>query len=51
MVGDVNLFLKGLYGDEDFEAEVEIMIAGGYYVITLWVLSYELQRKNIGGGD
>ena len=28
MVGDVNLFLKGDPSDEDFEAEVEIMIAG-----------------------
>ena len=28
MVGDVNLFLKGTTEDEDFEAEVEIMIAG-----------------------
>lgn len=28
MVGDVNLFLKGTPADEDFEVEVEIMIAG-----------------------
>ena len=28
MIGDVNLFLKGHPDDEDFEAEVEIMIAG-----------------------
>lgn len=28
MMGDVNLFLKGLPDEEDFEAEVEIMIAG-----------------------
>lgn len=28
MVGDVNLFLKGHPEDEDFEAEVEVMIAG-----------------------
>jgi hypothetical protein len=28
MVGDANLFLKGKPGDEDFEAEVGIMIAG-----------------------
>jgi hypothetical protein len=28
MVGDVNLFLKGSLHDEDFEVEVEIMIAG-----------------------
>jgi hypothetical protein len=28
MIGDVNLFLKGDPADEDFEAEVEIMIAG-----------------------
>ncbi len=28
MIGDVNLFLKGMPSDEDFEAEVEIMIAG-----------------------
>lgn len=25
MIGDVNLFLKGIPSDEDFEAEVEIM--------------------------
>jgi RimJ/RimL family protein N-acetyltransferase len=30
MVGDVNLFLKGEVMDEDFEVEVEIMIAGEY---------------------
>lgn len=28
MVGDVNIFLKGDPGDEDFEAEVGVMIAG-----------------------
>jgi hypothetical protein len=28
MVGDVNFFLKGSLHDEDFEVEVEIMIAG-----------------------
>ena len=28
MVGDVNLFLKGMPGDEDFEVEIEVMIAG-----------------------
>ncbi|KAI0917730.1 hypothetical protein AcV7_007064 [Taiwanofungus camphoratus] len=28
MIGDVNLFLKGAPGAEDFEAEVEVMIAG-----------------------
>lgn len=28
MIGDVNLFLKGLPSDEDFEVEAEIMIAG-----------------------
>ena len=28
MIGDVNIFLKGDPGQEDFEAEVEIMIAG-----------------------
>ncbi|EGN98983.1 hypothetical protein SERLA73DRAFT_181748 [Serpula lacrymans var. lacrymans S7.3] len=31
MVGDVNLFLKGDPNDEDFEAEVEIMIAEAAY--------------------
>jgi len=31
MVGDVNLFLKGLPDDEDFEAEVEVMIAEPAY--------------------
>lgn len=28
MIGDVNLFLKGAPTDADFEAELEIMIAG-----------------------
>lgn len=28
MIGDVNLFLKGVPSDEDFEVEAEIMIAG-----------------------
>lgn len=28
MVGDVNVFLKGDLNDEDFEAEVGVMIAG-----------------------
>lgn len=28
MVGDVNVFLKGDPNDEDFEAEVGVMIAG-----------------------
>ena len=28
MIGDVNLFFKGYAGDDDFEVEVEIMIAG-----------------------
>ena len=31
MIGDVNLFLKGARGDEEFEAEVEIMIAGAVF--------------------
>ncbi|KAL4071990.1 GNAT domain-containing protein [Scleroderma citrinum] len=31
MVGDVNLFLKGHPDDEDFEAEVEVMIAEDAY--------------------
>jgi hypothetical protein len=33
MVGDVNLFLKGESTDEDFEIEVEIMIAGEYALL------------------
>jgi hypothetical protein len=28
MVGDVNIFLNGTPGDQDFESEAEIMIAG-----------------------
>lgn len=28
MVGDVNVFLKGEPSDEDYEAEVGVMIAG-----------------------
>lgn len=28
MIGDVNIFLNGTPGDQDFEAEAEIMIAG-----------------------
>ncbi|KAI0032435.1 GNAT domain-containing protein [Vararia minispora EC-137] len=31
MVGDVNLFLKGALGDDDFEAEAEVMIAEKEY--------------------
>ncbi|KIK96028.1 hypothetical protein PAXRUDRAFT_826412 [Paxillus rubicundulus Ve08.2h10] len=31
MIGDANLFLKGKPGDEDFEAEVGIMIAEEAY--------------------
>ncbi|TFY68859.1 hypothetical protein EVG20_g3379 [Dentipellis fragilis] len=31
MVGDVNLFLKGAPADDDFEAEVEVMIADPAY--------------------
>ena len=31
MIGDANLFLKGTPGEDEFEAEVEIMIAGEYY--------------------
>ena len=30
MIGDVNLFFKGAPDEEDFEVEVEIMIAGTY---------------------
>lgn len=30
MVGDVNLFLKGNPLEDDFEVEIEIMIAGSY---------------------
>lgn len=33
MIGDVNIFLKGVPGDQDFEAEAEIMIAGE---LALW---------------
>lgn len=29
MIGDVNIFLHGSLGDQDFESEAEIMIAGG----------------------
>lgn len=35
MVGDVNLFLKGDLCDEDFEAEVEIMVAGASHSLLL----------------
>jgi len=31
MAGDVNIFLKGTPGDQDFEAEAEIMIAEPAY--------------------
>jgi len=30
MIGDVNIFLNGTPGDQDFEAEAEIMIAGEF---------------------
>lgn len=36
MIGDVNLFLKGLPNEEDFEAEVEIMIAGQWIETVLF---------------
>ncbi len=32
MIGDVNLFLKGVPADEDFEVEAEIMIAGASHL-------------------
>lgn len=32
MVGDVNIFLKGDPSDEDFEAEVGVMIAGMFRI-------------------
>lgn len=36
MIGDVNLFLKGSPGEDDeFEVEVEIMIAGELRPLTL----------------
>lgn len=50
MVGDVNIFLKGDPSEEDFEAEVGVMIAGthmihqDHHVIT----SFRFQRRAIG---
>lgn len=43
MVGDVNIFLNGTPGEQDFEAEAEIMIAGevtlrDIYVPSSWPL-------------
>ena len=35
MIGDANLFLKGTPGEDEFEAEVEIMIAGERSCIVL----------------
>jgi len=37
MVGDVNIFLNGTPGDQDFEAEAEIMIAGGLTLRNIYV--------------
>jgi len=37
MVGDVNIFLNGTPGDQDFEAEAEIMIAGGLTLRDIYV--------------
>jgi len=37
MVGDVNIFLKGTPGDEEFEAEAEIMIAGEPTIRNIYV--------------
>jgi len=37
MVGDVNIFLKGTPGDQEFEAEAEIMIAGELTVRNIYV--------------
>ena len=37
MVGDVNIFLNGIPGDQDFEAEAEIMIAGELTLRNIYV--------------
>jgi len=37
MVGDVNMFLNGTPGDEGFEAEAEIMIAGELTLRNIYV--------------
>ena len=37
MVGDVNIFLKGTPGDQEFEAEAEIMIAGEFTLRNIYV--------------
>ena len=39
LVGDVNLFLKGAVSEEEFEAEVEIMIAGICSIFSLSALN------------
>jgi len=52
MVGDVNLFFKGRPDDEDFEVEVEVMIAGlALFALSLRYLHFDtcllvLQKKS-----
>lgn len=38
MIGDVNIFLNGTPGDQDLEAEAEIMIAGKLTLQNICVL-------------
>ena len=39
MIGDVNIFLNGVPGEPDFEAEAEIMIAGELTLRNIYVPS------------
>jgi len=52
MIGDVNLFFKGIPNEDEFEVEVEIMIAGERVCLRLFSvcgLTVLLQRQHIGG--
>lgn len=48
MIGDVNLFLKGSPEEEDFEVEVEIMIAGERITHSLHTSTPHNGRINAG---
>ena len=49
MVGDVNLFFKGSPEDENYEVEVEIMIAGSFIFVSFArALKLDTQRRSTG---
>ena len=54
MIGDVNIFLKGDPSDEDFEAEVGVMIAGMQSRISgscTYSTAFNLREKLSGQGS